>query len=243
MILTLLACGVSSTTGTITDGLTGEPMGGFDPADTAQSSMNCQTVVGPVAADGSFSLALCSGTTYTVEPKGDIFLPELHSIPDGGIAEPMKITGYRAPTGNGIYLVDGPKLKLLKTNTSLASDVLPDGTKVVYPAMALKDVPTVPAGGRLLRVGEEAERPLVPLVTHAERIPMAEGALPPCDLAGVRVTEGVAAPVTAEPEASKVLDVSARGRHLQYLEIGALPAGRYAAYDPKDSRAIILAFP
>jgi hypothetical protein len=244
-ILTLLACVGPTLDGTITNGLNGEPLSGFTivaEATTPQSSMNCQVAESKVDEAGKFSLQLCSGTAYTVKADGDIFLPELLEIPAEGLTGPITTTGYRAPDGEGIYLMSADKVTLLKTTTSLARDKLPDGTEVIYPTKKLNEPPKVDASAALLLVGAEADRALVPLVTHAERIPMAEGALPPCDIAGATIVNGVATPATASPEAAKVVDITAGGRRLKLLREGALPTGRYAAFAPGDTRAVVVAF-
>lgn len=239
------ACSGPTVTGTVTDGLTGQPMGGFELVATArgaQSSPSCQQTVATVAADGTFTLNLCGGTPYDVKPKGDVFLPQLEAdgIPDGGPPGPLALTGYLAPTGDGLYLVTDGKLKLLSTNTGIARDVLPDDRPLLYPSTNLKSPPKVTQA--LLLTGAEADRPLVPLVPHADRIPLKSGALPPADVVGLRVGPESVEEVTATPDPSLVLEVNEAGRHLLYLKAGALPAGRYVAFAPNDPRAVVLEF-
>ena len=241
--LLLLACsGGATVTGTVTDAVFAQPLGGFEIVATARDTSggpSCTTAVAPVAADGSFTLTLCAGT-YDVRPTGDIFLPAFTEVADT-TASPLAVQAFRAPTGNGVYLLGPGGFELLSTTTGLMRDELPGGEPIVYPTKRLASPPKVTDQTVLLLVGDEAERLPVPLVAHSEPITLKDGTLPPAEVAGLRVGAAVE-PVVAALDASQTVEASSGDRKLRVIKPGGLPAGRYALFGERDNRAVVVEF-
>ena len=242
-LLALWACSSSYTLeGTVENGLSGEPLGGFGvvaAADDPAITLSCRTFQGAVDEQGNLSVAgLCAGTSYTLTLSGQVVSPDLASVPAGGPGGPLSAKAYPAPEGEGIYtLVDGA-LTSVKSNADQKKEVPLGGSEPVYfPGTTPGKFPVVPAGGFLVLSGEATDLQLVPLVVNPNRLEL-EGSQPmtPWFYVGSSFEGNVATPVAADVDASKVTEVSAGERTLRYLAADAVPSGRYVLYQPGQRR-------
>lgn len=238
----LLACSSSYTLeADLANGLGGDPIGGYKvvaKADDRSITLSCQTAEGEVDANGHLTLAgLCPGTTYTLEHKADVAVPDLLSVPDGGFGGPKSAKIFPAPQGEGAYVLTGLDVKSVSSNADQKKDTPLGATEpVYYPGTTPGKFPVVEPGSYLVLAGESTQHQIVPLVPNA-RVEVEGGQpLAPWYYAGVRFEGNTPTKAEATPDAAKVTEVTVGERTVRFLAADALPAGRYVLYTPGQRR-------
>ena len=247
LLMSLLACsGSYNLEGKVTDGLTGAPMGGLTliaRADDKSITLSCQTLQGSVADDGSITLqGLCGGSSYTVEVKGDVVIPELATVPDGGPGGPLNVKGYVAPGGDGLYVLADGKLEALATNADVAKEVPLGATDpVYYPTTTPGKFPILAGGQFLVMSGEATSVPVRTLEVNGERLEVENGRpLQPWFYVGHTFEGNTPTKVEVAVDQAKVTEITVGDRPVRYLAADAVPAGRYALFTDGDRRMALV---
>jgi hypothetical protein len=243
----MILVGCSSTydlQGTVTSGLTGQPLGGFEVLakadDPTAVALSCRTLMGKVGDGGELSVpGMCSGSSYTLQPKGDVLAPALSTVAAGGPGGPLQVEAFPAPAGDGVYVVGADNtLVAVSSNADQTKEVPLGGTDpIFFPSTTPGRYPVVPPDGWLVLSGPALEHVLAPMVVNPNRLEL-EGSRPmtPWFYAGVSFDGNTPTAVPAQLDESQVKTVEASGRKVRYIPAGALPAGRYVLYTPGQRR-------
>ncbi len=237
LILLLAACGGTySLEGQLEDGIFGGPVGGFEliasADDPSKVALTCAKLAGKVSEDGHFKVdGLCAGTSYSVAALGDMMVPDLQTVPDGGLGAPFSGKAYQAPGGDGFYfLKKAGELEPASTNVGYRWDELEDGTRFQYPSKLVPKAPLLADHTVLLATGANTEIPFRAMTAHPEGIKVKGGKLPPIRTVG-EVVESNAASVEA-------IVVGEHKIHI-YRE-GVVPEGRYTLLGEGANRMLVL---
>lgn len=247
----LAACGSPTVTGTLTHGLSGEPL-----ADTAivlqapsDASLSCQRFEAQTGPDGAFSIAgpCVPGTEYSVRIDG-------MQVFDGArvsSAEVGTIEAFPAPDGSGVFeLSAAGELTSIRTHADVRTENLWQSEEVVeFPSVMPidADTPHIQAGEYLVLLGNDIVlgaqvQPLVPsegrkFGTPEQFVEMAE----PWWYVGIEFTsdtEYTHKQVLADP--AQVIDKRRGDTVVRYIPASALPEGRYSIREPGSRRMAIL---
>ncbi len=254
-VLLISACGTKgSYEGTLTDGLTGQPVESLRLLARAQQTddLTCKVLEGPTSATGVFKIAnTCGGVTYDVEAADRTWvLAGAHSFEGGEGATAQALTAWRAPEGIGVYVLAEGALTPVRTASDMSSLPLWDREETVrYPDGIPKRVTPVAAGHHLLIVGADDIDRLVwtPLIQHEGELRFGNAKhyfdMDPWWYAGVRFTSKEDFErVPAQLAQDKLIDVKEGDRQVRYVPHDALPAGRYVLVGPDDRRTYIIDF-
>ena len=195
LISLAVGCNVTAQ-GTITDGMTGQPIAGMDENTPEGKGLNilfravtvkedgsfepnlasgamCMVKETRVAADGTYTVAdLCTGATdYSIELSDkNLFLAETNSIATGyDGAAPLDLKVWRAPKGAGLFKLKGSELSRVMSATDFRTDYIFKSEEKVQSPSEIKSVPVIEAGDYLLLSGEAASYDIVPLVNSGKR--------------------------------------------------------------------------
>jgi hypothetical protein len=243
------ACGGSPpVTGTLSNGLDGKPLGGQRVLAKAKGGdLTCQVREATTSPEGAFTLEkLCSEVEYTLS-LGDkeLRLADAGAV-QGGAPATLALTAWRAPTGEGVYRLEGDKLTPIKVFADVKSAALASGATVRYPALKPTKLPAVAAGQKILLVSKKSADALqiVPLVSDPATRTFGDGSTIQDHVwIGTRfVDDATLEPVTATVDAAKVKDGAAEGAFFRYVDSDAVPAGAYAILGPEDKRTWAVEF-
>ena len=243
------ACGGSPpVTGTLSNGLDGKPIGGQRVlAKATDGDLTCQVREATTSPEGAFTLEdLCADLSYTLSlGEKELRLSDAGAV-QGGAPATLALTAWRAPTGEGVYRLEGDKLTPIKVFADVKSAALTSGATVRYPALKPTKLPAVAAGQKLLFVSKKSADALqiVPLVSDPATRTFADGSTIQDHVwIGTRfVDDATLEPVTATVDASKVKDGAAEGAFFRYVDADAVPAGAYAILGPEDKRTWAVEF-
>jgi len=243
-----------SYSGTLVDGLSGAPRSGEGLRAIAKASdtsdLTCSAKAGDVDANGAFTIAdLCGPDTYVLSLTDENLLIEEPPT----IAGSDKIAGaslkvWRAPSGDGIYLMSKDDLTMVRTFTDVKYETKVDDPtmKVAYPYMKpTGKVKTVLPGDFFVISGKSNTDRLKrrPIIADPGKRTFADGAITDHVWVGVKFNSDTDwQPVEAQLDASKVKEVKSGDRIVQYMPSDALPEGRYALYGDDDKRMFIVDF-
>lgn len=249
-----VACSSPSAKGTLTDGMTGEPIPEMRIVATAvgTTSMTCAAFEATTDANGAFEFkGLCSGSAYDLKTANEnLWLAETDQIPDGG-AESLPLKVWRAPKGAGLYRLSGGELNAIKTTADIKSEPVwnHETEKVTYPSTLPKAPVLIGADDHLVLVGEGAvtQTQFHPLIASGERKfgsdKTTKVTMQPWSYIGVEFRSDTDYDrKTAAPDATKVLNKQKGDRNVSWVKGDALPAGRYAVHKEKDQRTTVLDF-
>ncbi|TVQ94405.1 MAG: hypothetical protein EA397_01675 [Deltaproteobacteria bacterium] len=194
----LLAVGCNATaTGTLVDGITGEPVPGsaggtpdaplriiaeavtegedgrFEP--NREAGLTCQSASSEVGGDGTFRIPdLCLSTTgYRLRlSDNNFFLGETDFLPQGSDVASLSIKAWHAPMGAGVKILKDDRLARIRSRVSLKSEIIKgtEDQKVFYPTAIPNGIPMVKAGERLVITGmANKDMKLVPVINSGER--------------------------------------------------------------------------
>ncbi len=246
-----VACGGSPpVTGTLSHGLDGKPIGGqrvLAKAAGKSGDLTCQVREATTTPDGAFTLEdLCGDVEYTVS-LGDkeLRLADAGAV-KGGAPATLSLTAWRAPTGEGVYRLEGEKLTPIKVFADVKSGTLASGAAVRYPALKPTKLPAVAAGQKILLVSKKSADALqiVPLVGDPATRTFGDGSTIQDHVwIGARfVDDATLEPVAATVDAAKVKDGAAEGAFFRYVDADAVPPGDYAILGPEDKRTWAVSF-
>lgn len=254
LLATLVACSSPSARGTLVDGLTGKPIPEMRLIATAASStsMSCSAFEATTDASGAFLFdALCSGTAYTVKPANEnIWLADGDQIPDGGAAD-LKLTGWLAPKGDGMFRLSNGELNAINTSADIKSEPIWNSDTLVarYPATLPKVPVLVGPDDYLVLVGETYmnQTKYHPLIPSGERKFGSQKdkiiSMFPWSYIGIEFTSDTEfTEKTASADASKIVTRTRDGRSTAWVKGDALPPGRYAVHKENDTRTTVLDF-
>ena len=254
-LLTLTACGSKgSFSGTVTDGLTGDPVDGLRLLARAQATddLTCKVVESPTTPTGTFTITnTCGGVTYDLESADRSWILAGAASFDGAesTAE-VAVKAWRAPEGTGVYVLAEGALTPVRTASDMSSLPLWKQEETVrYPDGIPKRVTKLSAGQHLLIVGKDDIERLAwtPLIKHEGELRFGDPKhyfdMDPWWYAGVRFeSRDKYEKVEATLDTSKLTDVSEGDRQVRYVPHGALPTGRYVLVGPDDRRTYIVDF-
>ncbi|MDP6934066.1 MAG: hypothetical protein QGG40_14170 [Myxococcota bacterium] len=271
----LSGCGPSGVyEGRLVNAMTGEACGAervLLRATSEDTDMTCRVLETTTSAEGAFRFeGTCKGTSYTMEfGNGTLFAPEVAVIEGGeASAGPVEVRAWRAPAGEGVYILESDKLIPVRTATDVDRETFMEGDdEVILPRSIPKEPTRVSPGSYLTLANKELVDHLEihPLVPHTGqlRFSRATGFVNITDFAyvGTRFRSSTDYErVTATLDTSKVRDVSSdtwsvdlepsnaqrsrpgAGRWVRYIGADALPAGRYVLMGEGDRRMYILEF-
>lgn len=250
-------CSTVTAEGRVVDGLTGQPIPGpyrmkAKAVSAADVAMSCQYFDAEVTAEGTFKLdRLCPGTAYKLETDNEeLWLVEVDEIPDGGFGQPTDVTAWRMPKGSGVYKLSNGALTLLKTDSDVEVDKIFGTSETVRLPNTIPDsIPLIGSDDYLVLVGKStvADMKLSPLVESGPR-KFGDAAEPynrpeTWWYLGTKFTDDTTFErVTANLDATKVIDKTKGERHGRYISGGALAKGRYALLKDDDKRMYLLDF-
>ncbi len=253
--LSLTACGTKGTAaGTVTDGLSGEPVAGLRLLARAQQTddLTCKVLEGTTLNSGAFSIAnTCGGVTYDLSAGDKTWVLQGAQSFDGSEAPAaLAVKAWRAPEGSGVYVLADGALSPVRTASDMSSLPLWELEETVrYPDGIPKRVAQVAAGQHLLIVGADDIGRLAwtPLIKHEGELrfgnPKHYFDMDPWWYAGRRFeSREKHEAVEAQLDSSKQIDVREGERQVRYVPHGALPAGRYVLVGPEDRRTYIVDF-
>jgi len=237
IILLLAACSSDyAVQGQLEDGVFGGPIGGFELIASADApdkvALFCAKKAGMANDDGSFRIdGLCAGTSYTVSSPSDVMIPDLEQIPDGGFGGPKSAKAFRAPGGDGFYLLTQAEgLKPASTNVGFRTDALEDGTAIRYPSKLVPKAPLLADNVVLLATGAMTEVPFRAMPAHPEGLKVAGGTLPPLRTVGEPV----------DTNAASVEAVVVGDHKIHIYKPGVVPDGRYSLLADGAQRMLVL---
>lgn len=253
--LALTACGTQgSYSGTVTDGLTGEPVDGLRLLARAQATgdLTCKVVEGPTTPSGAFTIPnTCGGVIYDVTSADKTWLiagAASFDGAEGGTGVALK--AWRTPEGVGVYVLADGSLSPVRTASDMSTLPLWNlDEKVRYPDGIPKRIAKVSSGQHLLIVGANDIDRLAwtPLIKHEGELRFGDKKhffdMDPWWYAGVRFeSKEKHEAVTADLDESKLINVTEGERQVRYVPHGALSAGRYVLVGPDDRRTYIIDF-
>ncbi len=245
--LVLFACATEPVSGTVVDGLSSQPVGGFRLVASAVGegvAPTCMAHDAEVAEDGTFAFTdLCADVAYRLRPDREgLWLADTDQVAAGLRAAPLEVVAWPAPKGTGLYAIRGGDLVAVKTTDEVRSEELGEGdaaTTFRYGAHTGRSAHPVAAGDRLLIVGAES-------LKHLEIWPLSEEGPRELTTADGRTVqlethEALGAEAVTPGEAG-VVNKEGGERAVRYLASDALPAGRYAIVGEGDRRMYLVEF-
>lgn len=245
LLVSLTGCSKAVISGTLTDGLTNQPVAEqrlVIKADSDSASLTCQAFETTTDASGAFTFGdACTGTGYTLSVGDDTWwIPEGTQIADGG-AEGLALSAWRNGPGEGLYHLSGGDFNAIRTTADVR-------TTKIYKSEEDVRMPwdTIPA--RLTRIapGEylviNGPRTVEKMEIHpaikseARRFGNTSewedmGAW---TYIGVRFEDDTTFErVAAKLDDSKVITKAGGDRAGKYIPAEALEAGRYALLEPE----------
>ena len=240
-------CGGGNAEGVLTDAISGEgiaEMRMIARATSPDASLTCKTFEGTTDASGAFTITgLCGGTAYELSTADDqLWMPDAEPVPDGGAAG-LALQAWVASEGSGVYKLSGRTLSGVRSASDLKRETLIDSEEqVAYPSRIPGKVELIAEGEHLVLLGKNtiANQEIAPLIRTGERKFAGEITMQPWSFIGVKFTDDTAVEkVTASVDAGKMTEKSGEDRAARYIAHDALPAGRYAGYDPKKDRGVV----
>ena len=242
-------CGMSGTIdGTLSDAITGDGIAGVQVTAkaTEPSDMTCGTFQATTDETGAFSIVgTCASDDYMIT-AGDksLLLSDMEAInganKDGQTAA---LKAWKAPQGVGFYKLSEGKLEALRKPSELETvKVWKQDQAVRYPKIIPSKIPSLAPGDHLVITGQKVVDSLSvePLVaSEARRFGDRQEpwTMDPWSYIGFKFeSDTVFEKVTAELDASKVSDVTARGHTARFIAADALAAGRYILTSDADKR-------
>jgi hypothetical protein len=252
----LLAVGCSNptATGTLTDGISGEPIAEMRliAEATGQASLTCATFEATTDAQGAFKFGeLCSGTPYALKPANEnLWLADGNEIPDGGV-EGLALKAWMAPSGSGLYRLKDGELQSIKTSADIKKEPIwnSDSEFAMYPETLPKNPVRIGPDDYLVLIGEGTVdgmqyHPLIPSTDRkfgSSKTTIIS--MKPWSYIGVEFTSDTEFErKTASLDESAVTKKSTDERTAAWVKGTALPAGRYAVHAEKDRRTTVLDF-
>lgn len=249
----LLAAGCSSPTasGTIVDGMTGEPIANTRLVANAKgpAGMTCQTFDATTNEQGAFEFkGLCDGEYGLKLDDENLWMAEVDTIPDGG-AENLDIKVWRAPAGAGLYRLSGGEIESIRAAGDIMKEKIKGTDELAhYPANIPNRVPVIGPDDHLVIVGKSAveQTRIDPLVPSGPRIfgdDEVEVKMDAWSYIGIQFTDDTTFErLTATIDESKLLTKEKGDRVTRYIPGSAIPAGRYVAWRPEGRGLVILDF-
>ena len=253
----LTACTKGSVSGTITDGLTGEPVAELrvlaKSDDTAD--LTCMVLEGTTDATGTFTIeGTCANSTYTLSSADDTrFFEGAQDVAGGEPITGHAITSYLAPAGKGVYLVKDGELKPQKTYSDVQQATILKTEQVVrYPDTKPKDDGwnELPEGAHLLLLGDKNinslqwqtanESPEIKFEPDREGITHFSLGQPWVYIGIDMQSETEFAETEPQVDESKYVAVEGGGRKAVYVPAEALAPGRYALLPDEKARRTYL---
>ncbi len=255
---TLFGAACSTTapaTGTLVDGLTEAPIADMRliATTTESTARSCALFDTRTDASGAFRFdSLCKDVPYTIKAENEhLWLADRDILRAG--EEGVKLTGWWAPEGQGLYrLVDG-ELAIIKTNADIQTETLLDGSaEVRYPG-AIPDKPVrIPEDGWLVMVGPEFVKsgviePLIASGARRFRGPDRPGQkrvvfqMEPWSYIGV----AFASDTKIEPRTVEIREKVTKekgDRAATWIKGDAVPPGRYVVHREGSLRTTVLDF-
>ncbi len=250
----IVGCSNPTAKGTLTDGLSGEPIAEMRliAEATGQTSLTCSTFEATTDAKGAFTFGeLCSGTPYQVKPANEnLWLAETDEIPDGG-AENLALKAWMAPSGSGLYRLKDGELQSIKTSADIKKEPIwnSDSEVATYPETLPKNPVRIGPDDHLVMVGEGTVEGMQfhPLIPSDDRKFGSSKttiiSMKPWSYIGLEFTSDTEFErKTASLDESAVTKKSTDERTAAWVTGAALPPGRYAVHGEKDRRTTVLDF-
>lgn len=253
-ILSLSGCSETTASGTLTDGLSGEPIADMRVIATAKSevAMRCSVLETHTDAAGAFTFkGLCSESDYTLQPENsNIWLADGDVLPGAG-GEGLAFKGFQAPDGRGMYRLLKGELGSIKTSADIQKDPVwnNDSETIAYPSVIPTKPVVIPPDGYLVLVGKESVEQTVfaPLIASGPRVFGSSRTkkieMKPWSYIGVEFTSDTAfTRKEATVDTSKVVQKTVGDRVASWIPGDALPAGRYVVHKEGATRTTVLVF-
>lgn len=240
----LLACARPwDTGGVLVDARTGAPIAGATVRLRTEAEGDCALREAGTDPEGRFELAgLCGGHAYRAAPADPLWWVAVEpEVQAGGRVE---LRAWRAPTSDGVYLLEGTELRQLTTQTGVSERMwAPAGRNIAFPTELPETLPAVRGEAALVLAGEEvvAGWSLQPTWDGPElSLGPAEAPVKmwPWVYLGAKIREDGA----LEELKVEATSTGPDARPLRYFGADAVPAGRYALRSPGKSRAFLLMF-
>ncbi len=252
-LVVLAACSTGgSVSGTVVNGLTGEPLGAVRVLAKSKDTTDLTCAVREVttAPEGSFQIdQLCAGATYTLGLGDKTLMLETAPLVDSTATPetPLSLVGWRAPSGAGVYRLGGDALAPLRSFSDVATETLLGTDEIVrYPTLKPVRVAAIEPGQYLVLAGagHAHEMELVPLVVDEGKRRFAGGiSIEDHVYIGVRFASDTDwERVTAPVDPAKVREVDNGDHAVRYIAADAVPPGRYAVLGPGDQQTYVIDF-
>lgn len=258
MILLLFAgAGCTSTgsfQGKLVNAMSGDPVAEVRLLAKAPDSpdLTCQVKEANTAVDGTFLFdGLCADTNYVVTSTDKTLVLVGVSQVAGGVKATTteEVKAWRAPTGNGVFLLAMDKLKPLKTVADVGSSYLWESEETVrYPKTLPKKVTRIMDDQYLVLSGARAIEKMKfhPLIKSGERKfgnkKEPEPSVPWWYIGMRFQSDTEYERITAEPDKDKQIEVQEGDTHVVYLPSDALPPAHYVLLADMDRRTYMVTF-
>ncbi|MCB9781177.1 MAG: hypothetical protein H6742_21605 [Alphaproteobacteria bacterium] len=253
LALTLAGCSTSSTySGTIVDAMSGKPRGELRVIAKSEGAtdLTCMAKEATADAQGAFTIqGLCGDMEYQLSLSDETLMIEGATTVTGGTpVTGVTLKTWRAPSGDGVYMLENDELKMVRTFTDVKYETkLDDETmKVAYPYMKPTKLSyAVEPGDWFVLSGQSNLERLKfrPLIADPDKRTFVDGSIADHAWVGVKFASDTEwEPVEAQLDESKIKSVQSNGRTVKYYPHDALPEGRYAIFGDKDQRMFIIDF-
>lgn len=236
MILLVLACAKpGDASGTLTDQRTLAAVPGVEIELVSDAAPPCSRFVTTTDTDGHFAVSgLCPADSYRVRPSDPTWFIGDSPIISGAVTgTTVALEGWRVPTQEGLWLLDGTELQRLTTNTALDRARIADGSQVRFPTEIPGVLPEILEDRVLVLSGAAVEKWAPYPLEASGRRAFTDRAqeMDPWFYTGPKFTAVVADKTATCPE-----------RQTTYYAAGALPTGDYVVSDLESYRALIVRF-
>lgn len=257
LLLTLSACSKGAVSGSVTDGLSGQPVSELRIlARSEATDLTCQAFETTTDASGAYSFdALCAGNTYTLSSGDeDRFFTGTTEVSGDAQLPDNALQSWIGPDGSGVYILDAEgKMTPMRTHSDVQkASIFETETMVRYPDSTPGTWPRIVPGTYLMLVGQSTieNQKLHPMETSPEvkfnpdRDGITHFSLgQPWLYIGAKMDEeGGYTQLTAQLDEAKLIEASAGERAVRYIPADALPAGKYALLPDKAKRTYMMEF-
>jgi hypothetical protein len=248
MLSLLLACShPGSVGGQVTDARTQKPISSLEVAWVSEGADACARRATQTDGAGSYHLdGICPDHSYHLQfsdPDWWVEAPPLQANPQG---TEMDLALWRVPSVEGVYLLKGSELSALKPQSAV--DRLPlvgQSQELRFPLEIPGNLPRIEGDTLLVLAGEKTQKlsfePLLPAGPLQFGTPEAPQAVGAWFYIGSQV-KGQDQVEAAVAQPSTVKTVGKSPQIATYVDVSALPPGRYALGGPDARRVYLVDF-